>query len=104
MHPHINQPRNISRDRKEQGLDALPQPPHSIDLQPSDLRLNNTLRGRRFESRHAVGSADFQCMNSIHLAKEQYKLPFSDKVRTGARGEYFEGHHLSFYSGDCWFG
>ena len=85
---------------KDHGLESLPHPPYSPDLSPCDFCLNpvikNTLRGRRFESRHAVGSAVFQCTNSI--AKEDYKTAFSNwilrlKKCVQARGEYFEGHH-----------
>jgi hypothetical protein len=52
------------------------------------------MRGCRFELRHAVGSALFQCLNTI--PKEAYLKAFSDwiwrlKKRIQVEGEYFEG-------------
>lgn len=82
----------------DNNIETLPHPAYSPDLSPCDFWLNplikDYLRGRRFESRHAVGSALFQCLNTI--PKQAFRDAFSDWiqrlekcVRVG--GEYFEG-------------
>lgn len=51
----------------ELGYELIPHPAYSPDLAPSDFflfpRAKEELRGRRFESRHALGSGIFQCLN-----------------------------------------
>ena len=83
---------------RENGIQTLPHPPYSPDLAPCDFWLNpvikGALRGRKFESRHAVGSAVFQCMNSI--PKEDYKNAYQNWIKrlkkcVEVKGEYFEG-------------
>jgi histone-lysine N-methyltransferase SETMAR len=79
-------------------IQTLPHPAYSPDLSPCDFWLNpvikDHLRGRRFESRSAVGSALYQCMNSI--PKSDYKEAFKIWVKrlkkcVEVKGEYFEG-------------
>lgn len=79
-------------------IETLPHPPYSPDLSPCDFWLNpyikNYLRGRRFESRQAVGSALFQCLNTI--PKEAFKNAFTEWIKRlekciQVKGEYFEG-------------
>ena len=52
------------------------------DLSPCDFWLNtyikSCLRGGKFETRSAVGSALYQCLNSI--LKEQFKYAFSEWI------------------------
>lgn len=80
------------------GLKTLPHPAYSPDLAPCDFWLNKIikehLRGRKFETRHALGSAIFQCTNSI--PKETYRNVFEDWIKrlkkcVEVHGEYFEG-------------
>jgi hypothetical protein len=51
----------------------------------------NTLGGRRFESRPVIGSTVFQSMNTI--PQNDYKVAFSKWIvrLKSANGEYFEG-------------
>ena len=83
---------------KTQGLKTLPHPAYSPDLSPCDFWLNplikKCLSGRKFETRTAVGTALYQCTNSI--AKSDYKNAFSDWIRrlkkcVEVKGDYFEG-------------
>ena len=83
---------------QENGIAVLPHPPYSPDLDPCDFWLNSVikeaLRGRKFETRHAVGSAVFQCMKGI--PKDAYRLAFHTWIRRlrkciEVKGEYFEG-------------
>ena len=83
---------------QENRIAVLPHPPYSPDLAPCDFWLNplikEALRGRKFESRHAVGSAVFQCMKGI--PKEAYRSAFQTWTRRlrkciEVKGEYFEG-------------
>lgn len=82
----------------DNSIETLPHPAYSPDLAPCDFWLNpyikNYMRGRRFESRHAVGSALFQCLNTI--PKGTYRKAFSDWIQRlekciQVKGEYFEG-------------
>lgn len=82
----------------DNNIDTLPHAPYSPDLAPCDFWLNslnkNYMRGRRFESRHAVGSALFQCLNII--PKEAFRKAFSDWIKRlekciQVKGEYIEG-------------
>lgn len=81
----------------ELGYTLVPHPPYSPDLAPSDFFLFGTLkeelRGRRFETRSALGSAIYQCLqrwpqqrffHSIH------SLPDRWRKCVEARGDYFE--------------
>lgn len=83
---------------KENHIEVLPHPPYSPDLSPCDFWLNpyikSCLRGRRFETRSAVGSALYQCINSI--SKERFQNAFSEWLArlekcVQSEGEYFEG-------------
>ena len=95
----------VTKYLQENNIETLPHPPYSPDLSPCDFWLNphikGYLRGRRFETRSAVGSALYQGTNSI--PKEMFKKAFFDWlirlekcVKMG--GEYFEGFHKSFVS------
>ena len=50
-------------------IQVLPHPPYSPDLSPCDFWFNpyikSCLRGRKFETRSAVSSALYQCINRI---------------------------------------
>lgn len=79
-------------------LSTLEHPPYSPDLAPCDFWLNplikQQLRGRRFETRTAVGRALYQCTSTI--PKSEYKQAFSDWIKrlnkcVQVHGEYFEG-------------
>ena len=79
-------------------IQVLPHPPCSPDLSPCDFWLNpyikSCLRGRKFETCSAEGSALYQCINSI--PKEQFKNAFSEWIShlekcIQVNGEYFEG-------------
>ena len=52
-----------------ESIKQLPHPPYSPDLSPCDFflfpRLKKMLSGRRYGSRSALGSAVYQCLNSI---------------------------------------
>ncbi|XP_061178417.1 histone-lysine N-methyltransferase SETMAR-like [Saccostrea echinata] len=88
----------VTKYLKENGIAVLPHPPYGPDLAPCDFWLNavikEALQGRRFESRHAVGSAVFQCMKRI--LKEDYRAAFSTwisrlKKCVQVNGDYVEG-------------
>ena len=55
----------------DNSIDTLPHPAYRPDLAPCSIApwlnpyIKNYMRGRRFESRHAVGGALFQCLNTI---------------------------------------
>jgi histone-lysine N-methyltransferase SETMAR len=75
----------------------VPHPPYSPDLAPCDFwlfpRLKDHLRGRRFESRSALGSAIYQYLKVT--SKDDYDDCFkqwSERLRKciNAGGEYFE--------------
>jgi len=92
----------------DNSIDTLPHPAYSPDLAPCDFWLNpyikNYMRGRRFESRHAVGSVLFQCLNTI--PKESYRKAFSDWIHRlekciHVKGEYFKGLVLQFLQKYC---
>ena len=75
---------------KTQGLKTLPHPAYSPDLSPCDFWLNPLIKkcpsGRKFETRTAVGTALYQCFNSI--AKSDTKNAFSDqKAEKVCRGQ-----------------
>ena len=63
---------------KESGPDVLDHPSYSPDLSPCDFwlfpRLKEMLAGHRFESRCGIGSAVYQCLQSI--PKEDYRVAF----------------------------
>jgi len=84
----------------DNSIDTLPHPAYRPDLPPCSIApwlhpyIKNYMRGRRFESRHAVGGALFQCLNTI--PKKRYRKPFSDWMHRWekciqVKGEYFEG-------------
>ncbi|XP_062578762.1 histone-lysine N-methyltransferase SETMAR-like [Saccostrea cucullata] len=82
----------------EMSIKTLPHLPYSPDLSPCDFWLNplikDALRGRRFESRQAVGSALYQCLKGI--PKSAYKSAFQKWIQRlkkciKVKGEYFEG-------------
>ena len=83
---------------KTHGLKTLPHPAYSPDLSPCDFWLNplikKCLKGRRFETRTAVGRALFQCTEGI--PKSDYRNALVDWIRrlkkcVEVKGEYFEG-------------
>lgn len=98
---HDNAPAHTSRVVTEylrtNKLETLPHPPYSPDLAPCDFwlfpKLKAHLSGKRFQSRHAVGSAIFQYLNTI--PKMEYKAAFTDWIKRlkkciHFKGEYFE--------------
>ena len=50
---------------KQEKVVELPHPPYSPDLAPCDSRLKKHLAGRKYQTRKNLGSAIFQCLNSI---------------------------------------
>lgn len=77
---------------------VLPHPPYSPDLSPCDFflfpRLKKHLAGRRYGSRHALGSGIYQFLLSI--PQNDYELAFKKwikrlKLCIANDGEYFEG-------------
>ena len=52
---------------------VLPDPPCSLDLAPCDYflfpKLKYHLSGRRYNSRNALGSADYQCLIGVPIEK-----------------------------------
>ena len=83
---------------EEMKIKTLPHPAYSPALSPCDFWLNpyikSCLRGCRFESRAALESALFQCINSI--PKDHFTNAFSVWIRwlekcVLVKGEYFEG-------------
>ena len=50
---------------KQETIVELPHPPYSPDLAPCDPRLTKHLAGRKHQTRKNLGSAIFQCLNSI---------------------------------------
>ena len=76
----------------------LPHPPYSPDLSPCDFflfpLLKKTLSGRRYDSRSALGSAIFQCLQGV--PRKAYFSAFTDWISRlekciSVNGEYFEG-------------
>ena len=50
------------------------------------------LSGNKFTSRGSLGSAIYQCLEQIHVPKEDYLSAFRDWVIcVSVKGEYFEG-------------
>lgn len=83
---------------KQERIIQLPHPPYSPDLSPCDFflfpKLKKMLSGRRYRSRSAIGSAVFQCLNSIPRA--DYFAAFESWISRlqkciSVKGEYFEG-------------
>ena len=79
-------------------IKTLPHPPYSPDIAPCDFWLSPVIKERlvcrRFESHRAVGSAAFQCTNTI--PQTDYKTAFSKwivrlKKCVDANGDYSEG-------------
>ena len=50
---------------KQEKVVELPHHPYSPDLAPCDSRLKKHLAGRKYQTRKNLGSAIFQCLNSI---------------------------------------
>lgn len=82
----------------QETINQLPHPPYSPDLSPCDFflfpRLKKMLSGRRYNSRNALGSAIYQCLNSI--PKADYFSAFRSWIArlekcVSVKGEYFEG-------------
>ena len=67
---------------KEEKVVQLSHPPYSHDLSPCDFflfpLLKKTLSGRRYESRSALGSAIYQCHQSI--PKNAYFFAFTEWI------------------------
>ena len=72
----------------------LPHPPYLPDLATCDSRLKNHLAGRKNQTRKSLGSAIFQCLNSI--PRKDYENAFKNwikrlKLCLSHGSEYFEG-------------
>ena len=83
---------------KQEKVVELPHPPYSPDLAPCDFflipRLKKHLAGRKYQTRKNLGSAIFQCLNSI--PRNDYENTFENwikrlKLYVSHGGEYFEG-------------
>ena len=83
---------------KEEKVVQLSHPPYSPNLSPCDfflfLLLKKTLFGHRNESRSALGSAIYQCLQGIPI-KANFSA-FTDwtlrlEKCVSVKGEYFEG-------------
>ena len=84
---------------KQEKVVELPHPPYSPDLAPCDFFLfprlkKKTLAGRKYQTRKNLGSAIFQCLNSI--PRKDYENAFENwikrlKLCASHGGEYFEG-------------
>ena len=82
---------------KEEKVVQLSHPPYSPDLSPCDFflfpLLKKTLSGRRHESRSALGSAIYQCLQGI--PKKDYLSALTEWISrlekcVSIKGEYFE--------------
>lgn len=64
---------------EENDIILVPHPPYSPDLAPCDFwlfpLLKDKLRGTHYSSRHALGSAIFQCLQ--HIPKEDFATCFT---------------------------
>ena len=83
---------------KEEKVVQLSNPPDSPDLSPCDFflfpLLEKTLSGRPYESRSALSSAIYQCLQGI--PKKAYFSAFTEWISrlekcVSVKGEYFEG-------------
>ena len=61
---------------KQEKFVELPHPPYSPDLAPCDSRLKKHLAGRKCQTRKNLGSAIFQCLNSI--PRKDYENAFKN--------------------------
>lgn len=77
---------------------VLPHAPYSPDLAPCDYflfpKLKKHLSGRRYRSRHALGSAVYQCM--LGIPENEYENAFKNWIKrlrlcVQSKGDYFEG-------------
>ena len=78
---------------KQEKVVELPHSPYSPDLAPCDSRLKKHLAGRKYQTRKNLGSAIFQCLNSI--PRKDYENAFKNwikrlKLCLSHGGEYFE--------------
>ena len=83
---------------KEEKVVQLSHPPYSPELSPCDFflfpLLKKTLSGHRYESRSALDSAIYQCLQGI--PKKAYFSAFTEWILrfekyVFVKGEYFEG-------------
>ena len=79
---------------KQEKVVELPHPVYSPDLAPCDSRLKNHLAGRKYQTRKNLGSAIFQCLNSI--PRKDYENAFKIwikrlKLYLSHGSEYFVG-------------
>ena len=83
---------------KEEKVVQLFHPPYSPDLSPCDFFLiplvKKILSGRRYESRSALDSSIYQCLQGI--PKKAYFSAFTKLISrfekcVSVKGEYFEG-------------
>ena len=79
---------------KQEKVVELPHPPYSSGLAPCDLRLKKHLAGSKYQMLKNLGSAIFQCLNSI--PQKDYENAFKNwnkrlKLCLSHGGEYFEG-------------
>ena len=96
-HAPPHQSRVAQADVRDLGYSLVVHPPYSPELAPSDFflfpKLKSELRGRRFETRAALGSAIYQCLK--HWPEDAFlealrKLPERWEKCIRAKGEYFE--------------
>jgi len=82
---------------EQSGIQLLPHPPYSPDLAPSDFWLNpflkESLAGRSYSTRSALGSGINQCLKGV--PKERYGRAIEEwrdrlKLCIEADGNYFE--------------
>ena len=59
---------------KQEKVVELPHPPYLPDLAPCDSWLKKHFAGRKYQTRKNLGSAIFQCLNSIH--RKDYENAF----------------------------
>ena len=87
----------VSEYLKQEKVVELPHPPYSPDRAPCDFflfpRLKKNLAGRKYQTRKNLGSAIFQCLNSI--PRKDYENAFKNwikrlKLCVSHGGKYFE--------------
>ena len=95
MHDHASSHKAaIVREYLKQEVVELSHPPYSPDLAPCDSRLKKTPRWKKISNAQNLGSAIFQCLNSI--PRKNYESAFKNwikrlKLCLSHGGEYFEG-------------
>ena len=81
---------------RDEHIETIPHPPYSPDLAPSDFwlfgELKDSLRGRRFPSRTALGGAIYQW--GQHTSKEEFAKCYRSWVRRWERCVAKEGDYV----------